>query len=157
MSLEEDENPSATTTNIISLHALRSSPKPANATLPLSPTQSHIPEMVANLQQVRVKGSPPPQQIKIENLAGGYDYVFNISARNSLGFGSFVASRKISPTAVVVAKTKDELPIIFQRFGIDLSGAENVKVILDILWNRYEKQEFYMEVRSFSGEGRSSN
>jgi len=113
--------------------------------------------MVANLKQVRVKGSPPPQQIKIENLAGGYDYVFNISARNSLGFGSFVASRKISPTAVVVAKTKDELPIIFQRFGIDLSGAENVKVILDILWNRYEKQEFYMEVRSFSGEGRSSN
>ena len=52
----------------------------------------------------------------------------------------------MSPSAVVVAKTKEDLPKIFNRFGIDLSKAENVKQALSILWNRYEKNEFYLEV-----------
>ena len=55
-------------------------------------------------------------------------------------------SKQVSPSAVVVAKSKEDLPKIFNRFGIDLSKAENVKQALSILWSRYEKNEFYFEV-----------
>ena len=89
---------------------------------------------------------PPPTTVRVENLKGGFDYIFHIYARNAKGCSEPVVSKQVSPSAVVVAKSKEDLPKIFNRFGIDLSKAENVKQALSILWNRYEKNEFYFEV-----------
>ena len=89
---------------------------------------------------------PPPTTVRVENLKGGFDYIFYVFARNAKGCSEPVISKQVSPSAVVVAKTKEDLPKIFNRFGIDLSKADNVKKAMDILWSRYEKNEFYFEV-----------
>ena len=87
-----------------------------------------------------------PTSYRMEGLKGGFDYVFKIRAFNAFGKSDFVQSKKISPTSVVMAKNKDDLPQIFSRFGIDMSQADNVKQALDELWSRYERNEFYLEV-----------
>ncbi|GMH98240.1 hypothetical protein TrVE_jg14275 [Triparma verrucosa] len=87
-----------------------------------------------------------PTSYKLENMKGGYDYFFRITAFNAVGASQTVSSKKVSPSAIITAKSKDDLPVIFQRFGIDFSKVENVKQSLDELWGRYEKSEFYLEV-----------
>ena len=92
--------------------------------------------------------SSPPNSVKIKDLSGGFDYLFSITAHSAVGVSPATKSRKVSPTSVVVATSKEELPIIFQRFGIDMSRAENVKQSLDTLWSRYQNNEFYLEVNT---------
>ena len=91
---------------------------------------------------------PPPTSLRVVDLKGGYDYIFSIVARNVKGCGKPVFSEQVSPSAVVEAKSKDELPKIFRRFGIDVSKSDHVKQSIDIMWSRYEKNEFYFEVNS---------
>ncbi|GMH65879.1 hypothetical protein TrLO_g8805 [Triparma laevis f. longispina] len=129
-------NPTDDTTTITSLDSVS------------SPTEDTH-DQVHEVKLLRSKTDPTealPTSYRLENLKGGYDYFFRLTCFNAVGASQTVNSKKVSPSAIITAKSKDDLPVIFQRFGIEFSKVENVKQSLDELWARYEKSEFYLEV-----------